>query len=105
MLQNTVAAKVGYSLRTPTDYKGKVLENNLTGLIMDVNGIELHARMIGTFNAYNLLAVYGTASMLGEDKVEVLAALSNLQGAPGRFETYLSPKEKVLGIVDYAHTP
>lgn len=105
MLQNTAAAKVGYSLRIPTDYKGKVLENNLTGLIMDVNGIELHARMIGTFNAYNLLAVYGTASMLGEDKVEVLAALSNLQGAPGRFETYLSPKEKVLGIVDYAHTP
>jgi UDP-N-acetylmuramoyl-L-alanyl-D-glutamate--2,6-diaminopimelate ligase len=105
MLQNTAAAKATYSLRTPATIKGKVLENNLTGLVMDINGTEVHCRIIGTFNAYNLLAVYGAATLLGEDKMDVLAGLSNLHGAPGRFETYLSAKEKVLGIVDYAHTP
>lgn len=105
MLQNTKAHKCTYSLRTPSDYKGKVLENNLTGLVMDVNGTEAHLRMIGTFNAYNILAAYGAAIELGEDKIDVLAKLSTLHGAPGRFETIMSPNEKVLGIVDYAHTP
>ncbi len=105
MLQNTKAEKQGYSLRTPATIKGKVLENNLTGLVMTVDGYEAYFRMIGAFNAYNLLAVYGVAAALGEDKMEVLAVLSTLQGAPGRFETYLSENEKVLGIVDYAHTP
>lgn len=105
MLQNTEAEKSTYSLRSPATIKGKVLENNLTGLVMMVDGHEAHFRMIGTFNAYNLLAAYGTAIKLGEDKMEVLAVLSTLHGAPGRFETYMSPEEKVLGIVDYAHTP
>jgi UDP-N-acetylmuramyl-tripeptide synthetase len=105
MLQNTKAEKCSYSLRSPATYKGKVLENNLTGLVMDVNGVEAHFRMIGTFNAYNLLAVYGVAVQLGEDKMNVLSVLSNLHGAPGRFETYMSVNDKVLGIVDYAHTP
>jgi len=97
MLQNTIAEKASYSLRVPATIKGKVLENNLTGLILDINGTETHCRLIGTFNAYNLLAVYGVATLLGEDKLEVLAHLSNLQGAPGRFETYLSNKEKNIG--------
>lgn len=105
MLQNTVAEKANYSLRSPATIKGKVLENNLTGLVLDINGLEVHCRLIGTFNAYNLLAVYGAATLLGEDKMEVLASLSNLQGAPGRFETYRSLKDQLLGIVDYAHTP
>ena len=105
MLQNTKATKLTYSLRVPADIKGKVLENNLTGLVMDVNGIEAYFRMIGTFNAYNLMAAYGVATQLGEDKMNVLAVLSNLHGAPGRFETIMSDNEKVLGIVDYAHTP
>lgn len=105
MLQNTGADKNTYSLRKPADFKGKVLENNLTGLIMDVDGQEAHFRMIGTFNAYNLLAVYGVAKLLEEDRVNVLSVLSNLHGAAGRFETILSKNEKVLGIVDYAHTP
>lgn len=105
MLQNTAAEKCSYSLRIPATYKGKVLENNLTGLIMNIDGQEAHFRMIGTFNAYNLLAVYGAAIQLGEDKMEVLAKLSDLHGAPGRFETYMSPVDKILGIVDYAHTP
>jgi UDP-N-acetylmuramoyl-L-alanyl-D-glutamate--2,6-diaminopimelate ligase len=105
MLQNTVASKNTYSLRILANIKGKVLENNLTGLVMTVDGIEAHFRMIGTFNAYNILAVYGAATLLGEDKQKVLSALSGLHGAPGRFETYLSIQEKILGIVDYAHTP
>ncbi|XZF13723.1 UDP-N-acetylmuramoyl-L-alanyl-D-glutamate--2,6-diaminopimelate ligase [Chitinophagaceae bacterium MMS25-I14] len=105
MLQNTKAEKCSYSLRVPATYKGKVLENNLTGLIMNIDGQEAHFRMIGIFNAYNLLAVYGAAVQLGMDKVEVLATLSNLHGAPGRFETYMSPNDRILGIVDYAHTP
>lgn len=105
MLQNTKAEKHTYSLRVPATVKGKVIENNLTGLVMVVDGHEAHFRMIGTFNAYNLLAVYGTATLLGADKMYVLEILSGLQGAAGRFETYLSPVEKILGIVDYAHTP
>ena len=105
MLQNTKAEKQTYSLRVPATIKGKVLENNLTGLVMVVDGQEAHFRMIGTFNAYNLLAVYGTARALGADKMDVLAILSGLHGAPGRFETYLSPNDKILGIVDYAHSP
>ncbi|MFI5195508.1 MAG: UDP-N-acetylmuramoyl-L-alanyl-D-glutamate--2,6-diaminopimelate ligase [Chitinophagales bacterium] len=105
MLQNTRAEKSTYSLRVPATIKGKVLENNLTGLVMVVDGQEAHFRMIGTFNAYNLLAVYGAAKALGADKMEVLAILSGLHGAPGRFETYLSPNDKILGIVDYAHSP
>lgn len=105
MLQNTIASKHAYSLKAPASIKGKVLENNLTGLVMIVDGHEAYFRMIGTFNAYNLLAVYGVAVFLGEDKLQVLAVLSNLHGAPGRFETYMSDKDKVLGIIDYAHTP
>jgi UDP-N-acetylmuramoyl-L-alanyl-D-glutamate--2,6-diaminopimelate ligase len=105
MLQNTKASKNAYSLKAPATFKGKVLENNLTGLVMIVDTHEAHFRMIGTFNAYNLLAVYGSAVLLGEDKLNVLSVLSNLHGATGRFETLMSPKDKVLGIVDYAHTP
>ena len=105
MLQNTKADKHTYSLCMPATVKGKVLENNLTGLFMNIDGQDVHFRLIGTFNAYNLLAVYGAAKLLGQDKMEVLAVLSGLQGAAGRFETYLSPKDKILGIVDYAHSP
>src|SRR6185312_12267851 len=78
MLQNTKAEKCSYSLKAPATIKGKVLENNLTGLVMVVDNQEAHFRMIGTFNAYNLLAVYGVAKMLGEEKMHVLSALSAL---------------------------
>lgn len=105
MLQNTNADKKSYSLRSPSDFKGKVLENDLDGLLMNVDKQEVHFRLSGLFNAYNLLAVYGAAVLSGEDKLQILAALSNIQGAPGRFESYRSAKERILGIVDYAHTP
>jgi UDP-N-acetylmuramoyl-L-alanyl-D-glutamate--2,6-diaminopimelate ligase len=105
MLQNTSAKKYLYSLRTMAEFKGKILENNLTGLVMDINGQEVHFRLIGEFNAYNLLAVYGAAICLGEDNQEVLRCLSVLSGAEGRFDYIMSAKEKVIGIIDYAHTP
>lgn len=105
MLQNTAAKRLMYALKSPADFKGKIIENNLTGLIMDINNREVHFRLIGEFNAYNLLAVYGAAVSLGEDIEKVLAVLSNLQGAEGRFDYVISAKEKVIGIVDYAHTP
>ncbi|HYF33086.1 MAG TPA: UDP-N-acetylmuramoyl-L-alanyl-D-glutamate--2,6-diaminopimelate ligase [Chitinophagaceae bacterium] len=105
MLQNTHAKKYFYSLRTLADFKGKILENSLTGLIMTINEQEVHFRLIGEFNAYNLLAVYGSAVSLGEDKHEVLRHMSVLTGAEGRFDYVVSPAEKVIGIVDYAHTP
>lgn len=105
MLQNTSAGRYYYSLRTIADFKGKILENLITGLVMSVNDQEVHFRMIGEFNAYNLLAVYGTAICFGEDKQEVLRCLSILSGAEGRFDYTVSAKEKVIGIVDYAHTP
>ncbi len=105
MLQNTHAFKYYYSLKAMADFKGKILENGLTGLVMLVNEQEVHFRMIGEFNAYNLLAVYGAAVCLGEDKHEVLRCLSILSGAEGRFDYIVSAHEKVMGIVDYAHTP
>jgi UDP-N-acetylmuramoyl-L-alanyl-D-glutamate--2,6-diaminopimelate ligase len=105
MLQNTNAKKYFYSLKTMAEFKGRILENNLTGLIMTINDQEVHFRLIGEFNAYNLLAVYGAAICLGEDKHEVLRCLSVLTGAEGRFDYMISEKEKIIGIVDYAHTP
>ncbi|HVF96451.1 MAG TPA: UDP-N-acetylmuramoyl-L-alanyl-D-glutamate--2,6-diaminopimelate ligase [Flavisolibacter sp.] len=105
MLQNTTAKKLAYSLRSMADFKGKILENGLSGLVMTINEQEVHFRLIGEFNAYNLLAVYGAAVSLGQDKQEVLQYLSNTTGAEGRFDYSISQKEKVIAIVDYAHTP
>ncbi len=105
MLQNTRAKKYLYSLKTMADFKGKIIENSLLGLLILVNDIEVHFRLIGAFNAYNLLAVYGAAVCLGEDKQKVLQILSSLTGAEGRFDFIQSPNEKIVGIVDYAHTP
>ena len=105
MLQNTHAHKYLYSLRTMAEFKGKILENRLTGLVMTINDQEVHFRLIGEFNAYNLLAVYGAAVCLGEDKQEVLRCLSEITGAEGRFDYMISPNQQIIGIIDYAHTP
>jgi UDP-N-acetylmuramoyl-L-alanyl-D-glutamate--2,6-diaminopimelate ligase len=105
MLQNSHAKKYFYGLKTTAEFKGKILENNLTGLVMSVNDEEVHFRLIGEFNAYNLLAVFGAAISLGEEKQEVLRFLSVLTGAEGRFDYLVSAKDKIMGIVDYAHTP
>ena len=104
MLQNTKAKKLAYGLKSSANYKGKILENALTGLVMLVNEIEVHFRLIGEFNAYNLLAVYGAAVNLGIESSTALTTLSMLAGAEGRFDYIISNKQ-VIGIIDYAHTP
>ncbi len=105
MLQNTKAKKYLYSLKTTADFKGRIIEDSLLGLELIIDDVEVHFRLIGTFNAYNLLAVYGAAICLGEEKEKILQLLSNTTGAEGRFDYMVSLKEKIVGIVDYAHTP
>lgn len=105
LLQNTKAEKHSYALRKVADFKAKIIENGLLGLHLDMDGHEFHARMIGEFNAYNLLAVYATAVLLGADKLEILTILSNLRGAEGRFDPIYDAQRDVVAIVDYAHTP
>jgi UDP-N-acetylmuramoyl-L-alanyl-D-glutamate--2,6-diaminopimelate ligase len=105
MVQNTRAQVNKYSLRTLTDFKGKVLDNSLEGLHLNFDGQEFHARVMGDFNAWNLLAVYGAGMLLGVPQQELLVALSQLPGAEGRFETVRHPKLPIIGVVDYAHTP
>jgi len=104
MLVDTKAKKLTYALHAPANFKGKILENQLNGLVLLVNEIEVHCRLIGTFNAYNFLAVYGIAIELGETSQAVLTVLSALTGAEGRFD-YIISADQVIGIVDYAHTP
>ena len=105
MLQNTQSKKCYYSLRTIADFKGKILDNSLEGLHMNINDLEVHFKLIGEFNAYNILAVYAAATCLGEEKYRVLEVLSSLTAAEGRFDYLLSNKDNIVGIVDYAHTP
>ena len=104
MLQNTAARKFSYALKSPADFKVKVLENQFSGLLLQLNGVEVWTRLIGDFNAYNLLAVYAVSQLLGEDSDEVMTALSALESVEGRFE-YVVSNAGVTAIVDYAHTP
>lgn len=104
MLQNTAAKTYSYSLKNLGNFKGKVLDCGLFGLQMDINGQEVWFKLIGKFNAYNLLAVYGSAVLLGENPEQVLEVLSELTPPPGRFEQVVST-QNIVGIVDYAHTP
>jgi UDP-N-acetylmuramoyl-L-alanyl-D-glutamate--2,6-diaminopimelate ligase len=105
MLQNTAARTFTFALHKPADFKAKILENSLSGLHLELDGAEFHARLIGEFNAYNLLGVYAAATLLGQDKAEVLRALSALKAAEGRFEYTVASQRDVTAIVDYAHTP
>ena len=105
MLQNTKAKRHYYSLKNNVEFNGKVLENSFAGLIMNIDGVELHTALVGEFNAYNILCVYGVARLLGVDQTEALTAISTLHPAEGRFDYIVSKSDKVIGIVDYAHTP
>ena len=105
MLQNTNAKKYSFSLKSMSDFKAKILENSMDGLLLEIDGKELHSRLVGDFNAYNLLAVYGTALLLGEEKEELLKYVSNLTAAEGRFDYVRNNTTEISGIVDYAHTP
>jgi UDP-N-acetylmuramoyl-L-alanyl-D-glutamate--2,6-diaminopimelate ligase len=104
MLQNTVAKKLTYALKSYADYKAQILENQLSGLLLKINGNEVWVKLIGTFNAYNLLAIYGTAIQLGMESLEVLRLLSDLESVSGRFQFIVS-NSNITAIVDYAHTP
>ena len=105
MLQNTAAKKYTYAIKTLADFKFKILENSFSGLLIQSENTDVHLQMTGRFNAYNLLAIYATCTLLGMDKLEALAAISILKGAEGRFDCQTSTNQKIIGIVDYAHTP
>lgn len=103
MVQHTKAIKRSYALKFPADYKVKILERQLDGMLLSMNDQECWSRIVGTFNAYNLAAIYGAAVELGKDPLEVLTAMSKLSPAPGRFQTLQG--KGITAIVDYAHTP
>lgn len=104
VLQNTTARKCSYALKSYADYKAQILENQLSGLLLKINGNEVWVKLIGTFNAYNLLAIYGAAVELGLESLEVLRLLSDLESVSGRFQFIVSATN-ITAIVDYAHTP
>ena len=104
MLQNTKAKKYTYALKSYADYRAQILENRFDGQLLKVNDQELWTKLIGHFNAYNMLAIFATAELLGLDNLETLRLLSELDNVDGRFQYYIS-KEKITAIVDYAHTP
>lgn len=104
MIQNTKAKKLSYALKTLGDYKAKILEKSFSGSLLTINGIEIWTKLIGNFNAYNVLAIYGVADLLGVDKLEILRGISELNSVSGRFQ-YVVSQERVTAIVDYAHTP
>ncbi|MFS4469642.1 UDP-N-acetylmuramoyl-L-alanyl-D-glutamate--2,6-diaminopimelate ligase [Maribacter sp. 2210JD10-5] len=104
MLQNTDAKKYTYALRNYADYRAQILENQFDGQLLKIDDNELWTKLIGDFNAYNILAIYATADLLGLEKLETLRLLSELENVDGRFQYYIS-KKKITAIVDYAHTP
>ncbi|RED46973.1 UDP-N-acetylmuramoylalanyl-D-glutamate--2,6-diaminopimelate ligase [Winogradskyella eximia] len=104
MFQNTQAKKYTYALKNYADYRAQILENQFSGLLLKLNDSELWTRLIGSFNAYNILAIYGTAELLGLEKDEILRLISELENVAGRFQYFIS-EEKITAIVDYAHTP
>lgn len=104
MLQNTQAKKYGYALKTMANYKAKILENQFSGLLLNINNNEVWTKLIGSFNAYNLLAVYGVSCLLGLDSTESLTYISELESVSGRFQYFVSGTG-ITSIIDYAHTP
>ena len=104
MLQNTKASKYTFALKSPADFKVKVIENQFSGLVLNLCGTEVWSKLIGDFNAYNLVTVYAVSELLGEDKLEILTALSALESVDGRFQ-YTTSNGGITAIVDYAHTP
>ena len=104
MFQNTKAKKYSYSLQRLADFKCRIIENQFSGLELNIDGTDVWCKLVGKFNAYNLLAIYAIAIILGIEKLEVLRILSKLDSAEGRFE-YITSENGIIGIVDYAHTP
>ena len=104
MLQNTQATRYTYSLKSMADFKAKIIESDFTGMLLNIDEQEAWFRLVGNFNAYNLIAVYGTAFLLGKEKLEIIKHLSNIEAVKGRFE-YVRSNDGVIAIIDYAHTP
>lgn len=104
MIQNTSAQKHTYALKTIADFKAKIIENQFSGLFLEINSKEIYTKFIGSFNAYNLLAVYGTSILLGIDEIKALTIISELESVNGRFQHFTS-KKGIKIIIDYAHTP
>ncbi|WP_396590528.1 UDP-N-acetylmuramoyl-L-alanyl-D-glutamate--2,6-diaminopimelate ligase [Allomuricauda sp. R78024] len=104
MLQNTKAKKYTYALKSYADYRAQILEKQFDGQLLKIDDNELWSKLIGDFNAYNLLAIYATADLLGLEKMETLKLISELENVDGRFQYFIS-KERITAIVDYAHTP
>jgi len=104
MLQNTFAHKKTYGLKSNADFKAKIIESHFDGMLLNIEGHEVWVKLVGGFNASNLMAVYGTAILLEQETMKVLTALSQISGAEGRFET-IKATNGIIGIVDYAHTP
>jgi UDP-N-acetylmuramoyl-L-alanyl-D-glutamate--2,6-diaminopimelate ligase len=104
MLQNTSAKKFSYAMKNIADYKGKILEDQISGLVMQIDGKDVWCKLVGDFNASNLMAIYACARLLGIDRDEALTAISALESVEGRFD-YFTGRKNITGIVDYAHTP
>lgn len=104
MLQNTKATRYTYAINTVADFKCKIIESDFTGMLLNIDGDEAWFRLVGNFNAYNLMAVYGAAFLLGKDKKEIITKLSSIEPVKGRFD-FVRSQSGIIGIVDYAHTP
>lgn len=105
MIQNSKAKSYTYSLHTASDFRARILEITFNGMILHIDGEEVYTPLVGSFNASNLLAIYATAMIMGESKIPALTVISKLKPAEGRFDYVVSAQNKVMGIVDYAHTP
>ena len=104
MLQNSAAKTYTYAVKSPADFKAKIIENQLSGMALQLNGIEVWTKLIGEFNAYNILAVYAAGILLNQDKTELLKVISSLESVEGRFQ-YIKSSTGITAIIDYAHTP
>lgn len=105
MVQNTKSRVYTYGLKSISNFKGKIIDNSIEGLLIEINGTQMHSRLVGEFNAYNLLAIYGTAVLLGLNEQQVMIQMSGLVSAEGRFEVIDDVAKGRKGVVDYAHTP
>lgn len=104
MVQNCSAHKHGYAVRSMAEFRARIIENQFDGLHLLLDGNDLYCKLVGGFNAYNILSAYATAVLLGEDKLSILTTLSGLNPAQGRFQYQKGPRS-IIAIVDYAHTP
>lgn len=104
MLQNTKATKYTFSLNSMADFKAKIIESDFNGMLLNIDGEEAWFRLVGNFNAYNILAVYGAAFLLGKEKRDIITNLSSIESVKGRFE-YVRSESGVIAVIDYAHTP